>query len=62
MFGKERSQDPLLKGIIPRAAEDLFDKCCTLTEDPNLEEIQVKCSFIEVYKEVLKVDGSCPKF
>jgi len=52
MFGKEKSQDPYLKGIIPRATEDLFERCQNLAEDPNLEDIVAKCSFLEIYKEV----------
>lgn len=54
MFGKEKSDDINLKGIIPRSAGEIFARCAEAMEDANLEEIQVKCSFIEIYKEVNK--------
>jgi len=39
------------QGIIPRSCEEIFDKAHLITEDETLDEIQVKASFIEIYKE-----------
>eukprot|EP00656_Telonema_subtile_P055558 TRINITY_DN8642_c0_g1_i3.p1 TRINITY_DN8642_c0_g1~~TRINITY_DN8642_c0_g1_i3.p1 ORF type:complete len:1042 (-),score=374.07 TRINITY_DN8642_c0_g1_i3:137-3262(-) len=55
MFGKERSAEGNLKGIIPRAAADLFGRLEEAAQnDPNFDVTEVKCSFLEIYKEKLK--------
>eukprot|EP00658_Telonema_sp_P-2_P004974 TRINITY_DN1185_c0_g1_i7.p1 TRINITY_DN1185_c0_g1~~TRINITY_DN1185_c0_g1_i7.p1 ORF type:complete len:767 (+),score=291.97 TRINITY_DN1185_c0_g1_i7:83-2383(+) len=55
MFGKEKSDDDALKGVIPRAAADLFARLEEASmNDPNFEVTEVKCSFLEIYKEKLK--------
>jgi len=42
-----------LQGIIPRSCEEIFNKCHYINDnDDTIEEITVKCSFIEIYKEV----------
>lgn len=55
MFGKEHSTEGNLKGIIPRAAADLFGRLEEAAQnDPNFDVTEVKCSFLEIYKEKLK--------
>ena len=45
-----------MKGIIPRACEALFN---FIEEDKEATEFQVKCSFLEIYKEAIR-DLLCP--
>ena len=36
-----------LRGIIPRAVDAIFDG---INESEELEEVTIKCSFLEIYK------------
>jgi len=56
MFGKEHSADGSnLKGIIPRSAADLISRIEMCAQnDPNYDVCEIKCSFLEIYKEKIK--------
>jgi kinesin family protein 5 len=49
MFGPDLSE-PNLKGIIPRACAHIFDY---INNDETGTEFTIKCSFLEIYKEVI---------
>lgn len=49
MFGVRGSSK--LRGIIPRAADELF---AGIADSEELEEVTIKCSFLEVYMEVIR--------
>jgi len=46
--------DAILQGIIPRAIQDLFTHCSTALAEGHCDGIQVKASFIELYKEEIQ--------
>eukprot|EP01114_Cavostelium_apophysatum_P013371 TRINITY_DN3225_c0_g1_i1.p1 TRINITY_DN3225_c0_g1~~TRINITY_DN3225_c0_g1_i1.p1 ORF type:complete len:1612 (-),score=534.39 TRINITY_DN3225_c0_g1_i1:42-4877(-) len=50
MFGPDIS-DPNMKGIIPRACAHIFEH---IANDTSGTEYTIKCSFLEIYKEVVK--------
>jgi len=55
MFGKEHSPEGNLKGIIPRSAAHLFENIELASQnDPNYDVCEIKCSFLEIYKEKIK--------
>lgn len=57
MFGKEHSQDPLLQGVIPRAAQSIFERCRAErylpdgaeNPDTKIKAFQIKASYLEIY-------------
>lgn len=61
MFGKEKSDDVKLQGVIPRAAQNIFARARQMTEDmkqqieasgqADLHKVTVKCSYLEIYEE-----------
>jgi kinesin family protein 5 len=40
-----------LRGVIPRAADELFDG---IADSEELEEVTIKCSFLEIYRENIR--------
>ncbi|EFA80039.1 kinesin-1 [Heterostelium album PN500] len=50
MFGSE-DKDPELAGIIPRTNVHIFNK---IAEDTSGSEFTIKCSFVEIYMEIIK--------
>jgi len=55
MFGP--SNQPELRGVIPRAADALFSG---IEQSSEIEEVTIKCSFLEIYKEAIR-DLLAPK-
>jgi len=60
MFGKEHTEDPMLQGVIPRAATAIFEYCNASKENRTLEggaenpannvkSFEVKASYLEIY-------------
>lgn len=50
MFGAENG-DWKLRGIVPRSVEQLFQE---IAENSEIEEVTIKCSFLEIYKENIR--------
>ena len=50
MFGPSNAVSDL-RGVIPRCAEELFNGLDAIDE---VEEVTIKCSFLEIYKEVIQ--------
>jgi kinesin family protein 5 len=50
MFGPDILEDSM-KGIIPRACSHIFEH---ITNDTSGAEYTIKCSFLEIYKEVIR--------
>ena len=50
MFGPN-IHDPEQRGIIPRACNHIFDH---ITKESEGTEFTIKCSFLEIYKEVVR--------
>jgi Kinesin motor domain len=48
MFG--RRQDNKTRGIIPRSVETVFAE---IAQDPEIEEVTIRCSFLEIYREMI---------
>jgi hypothetical protein len=55
MFGPRGNDE--LRGVIPRAADALF---AGIAESSEIEEVTLKCSFLEIYKEAIR-DLLAPK-
>eukprot|EP01116_Phalansterium_solitarium_P019056 TRINITY_DN5222_c0_g1_i2.p1 TRINITY_DN5222_c0_g1~~TRINITY_DN5222_c0_g1_i2.p1 ORF type:complete len:836 (+),score=380.20 TRINITY_DN5222_c0_g1_i2:131-2638(+) len=51
MFGPDITANSELKGIIPRATQHIFKH---ISKDRDGIEFTIKCSFLEIYKEVIK--------
>ena len=51
MFGPKG--DPKMKGVIPRAAGLLFQG---ISECEDVEEVTIKCSFLEIYRCAIAAD------
>lgn len=50
MFGPDIESQPKLRGIIPRSISLIFD---TIMNDTSGSEFTIKCSFLEIYKEMV---------
>ena len=50
MFGPSNAVSDM-RGVIPRCAEELFSGLDAIDE---VEEVTIKCSFLEIYKEVIQ--------
>src|SRR5690242_7693605 len=50
MFGPDIG-NPELRGIIPRACSHIFDH---IHKDNDGIEFSIKCSFLEIYKEIIR--------
>jgi kinesin family protein 5 len=51
MFGVADAADDELRGIVPRACAQLFDH---IAQDAAGTEYTIKCSFLEIYREVVR--------
>ena len=56
MFGPSNAVSDL-RGVIPRCAEELFNGLDAIDE---VEEVTIKCSFLEIYKEVIQGQHASP--
>ncbi|EGG24817.1 kinesin-1 [Cavenderia fasciculata] len=51
MFGPDDREDVENQGIVPRASVHIFNR---IAEDPSGSEFTIKCSFVEIYMEIIK--------